>query len=188
MKKGLRNVAIGFSLSIIFLSFGLVYWQVIRSTDLLENPTNRRLILLEQRVVRGGIFDRNGEVLAQTDLNQEKAVRIYPKGEAMEPLIGYATLLHGSAGLEAYLGDWLLGIKDATAEQTLKQLFELPRRGNDVVLTLDYKLQKVAYEGLQGKVGAAVAIDPRNGEVLALVSQPSFDGNKIGRASCRERV
>jgi peptidoglycan glycosyltransferase len=179
MKKGLRNVAIGFTLSIVGLSFGLVYWQVVRSADLLDNPSNRRLILMEQRVVRGGIFDRNGEVLAQTDPNQEKKTRVYPKGEALEPLIGYATLVHGSAGLEAYLGDWLLGVKDATAEQSLKQLFQLPRRGNDVVLTLDYKLQKVAYESLKGKVGAAVAIDPRNGEVLALVSQPSFDANKV---------
>lgn len=179
MKKGLRNVAIGFSLSIVCLSFGLVYWQVVRATDLLDNPSNRRLILLEQRVVRGGIFDRNGEVLAQTELDEEKKTRIYPKGEALEPLIGYATLLHGSSGLEAYLGDWLLGIKDATAEQTLEQVFQLPRRGNDVVLTLDYSLQEIAYEGLKGKIGAAVALDPRNGEVLALVSQPSFEGNNL---------
>ncbi|MEL1134153.1 penicillin-binding transpeptidase domain-containing protein [Desulfitobacterium sp. THU1] len=179
MKKGLRNVAIGFSLSIICLSFGLVYWQVVRSTDLMENPANRRLILLEQRVVRGGIFDRNGEVLAQTDLNDEKKTRVYPKGEAIEPLMGYATLLHGSSGLEAYLGDWLLGIKDATATQALEQAFQLPRRGNDVVLTLDYRLQKVAYEGLKGKIGSAVALDPRSGEVLALASQPSFEGNGL---------
>ncbi|BAE84475.1 peptidoglycan glycosyltransferase [Desulfitobacterium sp. LBE] len=179
MKKGLRNVAIGFSLSIIGLSFGLVYWQVARSAELMDNPANRRLILMEQRVVRGGIFDRNGEVLAQTEVKEDEKTRIYPKGEALEPLIGYATLLRGSSGLEAHLGDWLLGIKDATAEQTLEQVFQLPRQGNDVVLTLDYGLQKVAYEGLKGKIGSAVAIDPRNGEVLALVSQPSFDGNTV---------
>ncbi|MEM5817709.1 MAG: penicillin-binding protein 2, partial [Desulfitobacterium hafniense] len=71
MKKGLRNVAIGFSLSIIGLSFGLVYWQVARSAELMDNPANRRLILMEQRVVRGGIFDRNGEVLAQTEVKED---------------------------------------------------------------------------------------------------------------------
>lgn len=181
MKKGLRNVAIGFSLSIVCLSFGLIYWQVVRSTELMDNPANRRLILMEQRVVRGGIFDRNGEVMARTEVNDEMKTRIYPKGESLEPLIGYATLLHGSSGLEAYLGDWLLGIKDATAAQTLEQVFQLPRRGNDVVLTLDYSLQKVAYEGLKGKIGSAVAIDPRSGEVLALVSQPSYDGNDVDK-------
>lgn len=181
MKKGLRNIALGFSLGIVFLSFGLIYWQVLRSDALQENPSNRRLILLEQRVVRGGIFDRNGEVLAQTKVTDEKKTRIYPKGEALEPLIGYATIQHGSSGMEAFLGDWLLGIKNATATQEIEQVFQLPRRGDDVVLTLDYRLQKVAYEGLKGKTGAAVAIDPRSGEVLALVSQPSFDASSLDK-------
>ncbi|NMA68837.1 MAG: penicillin-binding protein 2, partial [Desulfitobacterium sp.] len=149
------------------------------AADLLENPANRRLVIMEQRVVRGGIFDRNGEVLAQTIEEEGEKRRNYPKGEAMEPLIGYATIMRGSAGLEAYLGDWLLGVKDATPLQTLQNTFALPRKGNDVVLTLDAKLQQVGYEGLKGKIGAAVAVDPRNGEILALVSQPSFDGNNI---------
>jgi peptidoglycan glycosyltransferase len=179
MKKGLKNLALGFSLSIVFLSLGLIYWQVVRSDSLLDNPANRRLILLEQRVIRGGIFDRNGEVLAQTKEVDGKKTRIYPKGEALQPLVGYATVLHGSSGMEAYLGDWLLGIKDATATQEIEQAFQLPRFGNDVVLTLDYQLQKAAYEGLKGKVGAAVAIDPRDGDVLALVSQPSFDATTV---------
>jgi penicillin-binding protein A len=181
MKKGLRNVAFGFSLSIICLSFGLVYWQVIRTESLQENPANRRLILLEQRVVRGGIFDRNGEVLAQTKVNDGKKTRFYPKADVLEPLIGYATIQHGSSGMEAYLGDWLLGMRNTTATQEVEQAFQLPRRGNDVVLTLDYRLQKVAYDGLKGKVGAAVAINPQTGEVLALVSQPSFDGNSLDK-------
>jgi penicillin-binding protein A len=181
MNKGLRNVALGFTVSIVLLSLGLVYWQVIQSDALQENPTNRRLILMEQRVLRGGIFDRNGEVLAQTKVVQDKKTRVYPKGEALEPLIGYATLQHGSAGMEAYLGDWLLGIKNASATQEIEQAFQLPRRGNDVVLTLDYRLQKAAYDGLKGKIGAAVALDPRNGEVLALVSQPGFDANFLDK-------
>lgn len=179
MKKGLKYIALGFSISFIFLSFGLVYWQVVRSDALLQNPANRRLILMEERVVRGGIFDRNGEILAQTQITDDKKTRVYPKGEVLEPLLGYATLQHGSAGMEAAFGDWLLGIKDATAEQEIKKLFQLPRKGNDVVLTLDYRLQKVAYEGLKDKSGTAVALNPKTGEVLALVSQPGFDPNAL---------
>lgn len=179
MKKGLKYIALGFSISFIFLSFGLVYWQVVRSDALLQNPANRRLILMEERVVRGGIFDRNGEILAQTQITDDKKTRVYPKGEVLEPLLGYATLQHGSAGMEAAFGDWLLGIKDATAEQEIKKFFQLPRKGNDVVLTLDYRLQKVAYEGLKDKSGTAVALNPKTGEVLALVSQPGFDPNAL---------
>ena len=49
--------------------------------------------------------------------------------------------------------------------------------GNDVYLTLDVELQQVAEEAFKDKQGALVAIDPRNGEVLALVSSPAFDAN-----------
>ncbi|MHB8124231.1 MAG: peptidoglycan D,D-transpeptidase FtsI family protein [Desulfitobacteriaceae bacterium] len=181
MNRGLRQVALGFAISFFLLSLGLVYWQVVEADTLQENPTNRRLIRLEERVLRGGIFDRNGEVLAQTTNNSGTRLRVYPKGEMFEPLIGYATLLHGSAGLEGSLADWLLGLKSPTPIQEIQQSLELPRQGNDIVLTLDRSLQQAAYEGLKGKTGAAVVLNPKTGEVLALVSQPSFDPNDLDR-------
>ncbi|MFZ3102928.1 MAG: penicillin-binding transpeptidase domain-containing protein [Desulfitobacteriaceae bacterium] len=181
MNRGLRQVALGFAISFFVLSLGLVYWQVVEADMLQENPTNRRLIRLEERVLRGGIFDRNGEVLAQTTNNSGKRLRVYPKGELVEPLIGYATLQHGSAGLEGSLADWLMGLKNSTPMQEIQQSLELPRQGDDIVLTLDGALQQVAYQGLKGKTGAAVVLNPKTGEVLALVSQPSFDPNGLDR-------
>ncbi|OXX78848.1 penicillin-binding protein 2, partial [Acinetobacter baumannii] len=52
-----------------------------------------------------------------------------------------------------------------------------PTRGNDLYLSLDYGLQVVASQQLAGRRGAIVAIDPRTGEILALVSSPSFNPN-----------
>ncbi|MFW1875246.1 penicillin-binding transpeptidase domain-containing protein, partial [Acinetobacter baumannii] len=52
-----------------------------------------------------------------------------------------------------------------------------PTRGNDLYLSLDYGLQVVASQQLSGRRGAIVAIDPRTGEILALVSSPSFNPN-----------
>ncbi|MDW8105855.1 MAG: penicillin-binding protein 2 [Armatimonadota bacterium] len=52
-----------------------------------------------------------------------------------------------------------------------------PTPGNRVVLSLDVRLQRKAHELLQGYTGALVALDPRTGEVLAMVSQPTFDPN-----------
>ena len=49
--------------------------------------------------------------------------------------------------------------------------------GNEVQLTLDLKLQQIAEKALEGKVGAVVAMDPRNGEILVMASSPSFDPN-----------
>ena len=66
MSRGLRRVALGMTMSFVLLSFGLIYWQFFKAEALLNNPSNRRLILMEERVTRGGIFDHNGEVLAQT--------------------------------------------------------------------------------------------------------------------------
>lgn len=177
--RGVRRVALGMAFSFFILSLGLVYWQVVQVDTLLENPANRRLILMESRVTRGGIFDRNGEIIAQTQTSKGKKVRLYPKGELFEPLLGYSTIKLGASGLEGSLADWLLGIKNATPTQEVQQLFALPRQGDDVVLTLDSRLQSIAYNALKGKMGAVVAIDPRTGEVLALVSQPSFDPTNL---------
>lgn len=177
--RGVRRVALGLAFSFFVLSLGLVYWQVVQADNLLENPANRRLILMESRVTRGGIFDRNGEILAQTQTSNGKKVRVYPKGEMFEPMLGYSTVKLGSSGLEGTLANWLLGIKNATPTQAIQQLFALPRQGDDVVLTLDSRLQSIAYNALKGKMGAVVAIDPRSGEVLALASQPSFDPNNL---------
>jgi peptidoglycan glycosyltransferase len=179
MNRGLRHVAWGFAACFILLSLGLAYWQVIAAENLQKNPANQRLVRLEERVLRGGILDRNGEVLAQSISESGKKRRVYPRGEIMEPLLGYATLQHGSAGLEGSLADWLLGMKNPTFLQAVTQFLELSRQGDDVILTIDTALQQAAYDALKGKTGAAVIINPKNGEVLALVSQPSFNPEEI---------
>jgi len=177
--RGVRQVALGMAFSFFVLSLGLVYWQVVQADTLLENPANRRLILMESRVTRGGIFDRNGEILAQTQISEGKKVRVYPKGEMFEPVLGYSSVKLGASGLEGSLADWLLGIKRATPTQAVQQLFALPRQGDDVVLTLDSRLQSIAYNALKGKMGSVVALDPQTGEVLAMVSQPSFNPTNL---------
>ncbi|KJS48696.1 penicillin-binding protein 2 [Desulfosporosinus sp. BICA1-9] len=177
--RGIRQVALGIAFSFFVLSLGLVYWQVVKADTLLKHPANRRMILMENRVTRGGIFDRNGEVIAKTQLINGKKVRVYTKGEMYEPALGYSTVKLGASGLEGSLADWLLGLKRPTPTQSVQQLFALPREGDDVVLTLDSRLQSLAFNALKGKMGAVVAIDPRNGEVLALASQPSFEPNNL---------
>ena len=58
---------------------------------------------------------------------------------------------------------------------------EEPIAGKDLFLTIDYRVQKAAEEMLHDKRAAAVAIDPNNGDVLALVSSPGFDPNLFSR-------
>jgi len=86
--------------------------------------------------------------------------------------------LHGTPGHE----DVVVNVHGRKM-QVLDRVRSLP--GEDVILTIDMDAQMAANQGLQGKRGAAVAIDPRNGEVLAFVSTPAYDPNAISAGLSR---
>jgi len=82
----------------------------------------------------------------------------------------YEALLHGSVGHQQV---------ETNAQGRMLRVLErtLPRPGNDIYLTLDSRLQAVAENAFADQRGALVAIDPFTGEVLALVSMPTYDPN-----------
>ncbi len=90
----------------------------------------------------------------------------------------FETRLHGTPGHE----DVVVNVHGRKM-QVLDRVRSLP--GEDVILTIDMDAQMAANQGLQGKRGAAVAIDPRNGEVLAFVSTPAYDPNAISAGLSR---
>ncbi|MNS65850.1 Stage V sporulation protein D [compost metagenome] len=82
----------------------------------------------------------------------------------------YEADLHGQVGYEE--------VETNARGRVLRVLKRTdPKPGKDIVLSLDIKLQEAAEAALGGRRGAVVALDPRTGEVLAMVSQPSFDPN-----------
>ena len=99
--------------------------------------------------------------------------------------VDYAGTTHiGKLGLERFYEKQLhgeVGIQQVEVNakgRTLRVLSETPPvQGNNLHLTIDSRLQKIAEEAFAGQTGAAVAIDPNNGEILALVSMPIFDPN-----------
>ena len=82
----------------------------------------------------------------------------------------YEALLHGTAGLEHQETNAL-----GRVIRTLSR--NPPTPGEDLYLTLDIELQRVAEHALGEHSGAVVAMDPRNGEIIALVSNPTYDPN-----------
>lgn len=131
-----------------------------------------------------------------------RLMRHYPLGEITAHVLGYvgrinveelktvdstnyrATNFIGKAGIEKYYEDILHGtvgyqmVETDVSGRTLRVLNKInPRSGDKLYLSLDIRLQKAAYEALQDKRGAAVVINSRNGEILAMVSSPSFDPN-----------
>lgn len=101
--------------------------------------------------------------------------------------------LIGKMGVELEYEDELHGIDGAElleVDVNAKILRDVSRKepvsGNDLKLTIDAGLQKKAYELLDGRSGGLVALDPKSGEVLTLVSSPSFDPNKVAESLERE--
>jgi len=128
-------------------------------------------------------------------------VRLYLDGEIMASVIGYTGEISkeelektndehasgdilGKQGVEKYFDAYIRGRSGAELvevnvhEKEIKNLGRIgPVPGYNVVLTIDADLQKAAWQAFAGKPGAAVALDTRDGSVLAMVSSPAFDPN-----------
>lgn len=112
-------------------------------------------------------------------------VRTYPYKEATSILTGYVQDDEGKAGLEQSLNDTLKGTfgkeiyidYDSTKVKSIAKTDKVD--GKDVKLTIDIDLQQKAYEEFKEERGAVVSLNYKTGEVLALVSTPSYDANKI---------
>jgi penicillin-binding protein 2 len=104
----------------------------------------------------------------------------------------YEDLLHGKVGYRQLLINAQGRVLEARGDSNVKALADtsgvepkLPVPGQNVVLSLDMRLQRATQEAMQDLRGAVVAIDPRNGDVLALVSTPSFDPNRFAAGLSR---
>ena len=129
-------------------------------------------------------------------------LRIYPKGEAMAHVLGYVGQINqderaaldstnyrgthwiGKTGFEKYAEENLHGqtgyraIESNALGRSVRTLNETPAQsGTSYVLSIDSQLQQVAFDAIGKERGSIVAIDPNNGEVLAMVSKPSYDPN-----------
>ena len=161
-------------------------------------PVSIKLSLNEQQIAR---FSELKYTFPGVTI-ETKMTRFYPHADLFAHVIGYVgrinekelttldkeayagTDLIGKIGIEKYYEDLLHGklgyqyIEANAHGQVLRQLGQTPAiRGNDLYLSLDYGLQTVANEQLSGQRGAIVALDPNTGEVLAFVSNPSFNPN-----------
>ncbi|HEU4571856.1 MAG TPA: penicillin-binding protein 2, partial [Candidatus Limnocylindrales bacterium] len=152
----------------------------VRWSDLSDAPDNPAVIAAARTVPRGTIRERDGTVLAsnKTDANGE-SYRVY-RDRAMSPVLGYASRLFGTAGLERAYDAQLAGLAGADpVADALRKFGRNPYDPQDLQLSISLKLQRAALQGLGSQKGAVVMLDPKTGEVLALASNPTFDANAI---------
>ena len=142
---------------------------------------NRRENAAQRQSLRGPLFDRHGLVLAAP---QPGSIwkRRYPLGEAAVHPLGYYHFRYGITAVERVCDGVLSGIIQDPEALAKSILIKRAEQGGSVNLTLDSRLQRKAYELLKKRSGAVVVMNPRNGELLALVSSPGFDPQHPGKA------
>jgi peptidoglycan glycosyltransferase len=183
MDRQIRRLAVAFLVLFLLVFAQVNYLQVFAARDLANNPANVRLLLQEFRVDRGEILARDGKtVLARSNATKGrlKYQREYPHGQLYADVTGYYSFLFGRYGLEQSENDYLSGRGPELIPQTLvDEILGRDKRGATVVTTIDAQLQQVAARALGGLPGGVVALDPRTGEILALVANPTYDPNPV---------
>jgi len=185
MNRRIRRLGVALVVLFGLLFFQVSYLQVFASERIAGNPANAtRQIIAEYRVDRGRILSADGVVLAQSDATTGHAAflyqRSYPNGALFGGVTGYYSRIYGRTELEQAMNPFLSGNAAELAVSTFADLvLGRPKKGGTVVTTIDAQLQRVASEALGSLPGAVVAIDPITGDILALVSNPTFDPNEL---------
>ncbi|RGY97806.1 penicillin-binding transpeptidase domain-containing protein [Clostridium sp. AM58-1XD] len=156
----------------------MAYFVQVRSESVINNTYNARLNLFSDRMVRGSIMSSDGQVLAQTVVGEDgEEKREYPFGSLFAHAVGYSD--NGKTGLEALANFYLLSSHVNLVEQVTNQLADVKNPGDSIVTTLDTSLQKAASDLLGDRKGAVVVMEPNTGKILAMISKPGFDPNRL---------
>ncbi len=156
----------------------LVKYVAVDADSTIANSYNKRQSLYAESVTKGKILSADGEVLAETVTDSEgNESRYYPYGSMFAHVVGYDT--NGQSGIEQTANYYLLTSNQNILTRTYHALTDEKDTGNNVVTTLNYSLQKAAYNALGDNDGAVVVIEPSTGKILAMVSKPDYDPNDI---------
>jgi peptidoglycan glycosyltransferase len=159
------------------IALALGYWQVVRGPGLAQDAANPRVANARASEPRGRILDRNGVVLAETQMTDQGPVRHYADASLVHT-VGFHSDRYGDTNLEAAYDAELRGEKALSPwDEFAQRVFHTQPRPQDLVLTIDKRISDAAAQALGNSAGSIVAIDPRSGEVLAMVSTPYFDPN-----------
>jgi cell division protein FtsI/penicillin-binding protein 2 len=191
MNRPIRKVGVAFAVLFLALFVNLNVVQVVKGSSYRDNPGNRRKLLNEYSSPRGQIVVQGKAIADSRKTNDElKYLRVYlppgakagarPNGSEYSAVTGYYSFIYGADGIENAENSILSGDSSKLFTTKLADLLTGRNpRGGSVVLTLNTAAQQAAYQGLKGRPGAVVAIDPTTGALLAVVSSPSYDPNAL---------
>ena len=187
------NAAIVRLFAVVVLLFALLIgftsrWTVFQASSLDNNPLNRRQLIDDLRTKRGRILADDGTLLAKSvPAAAGTWSRSYPTGQVFAQPIGYLIALEGrAAGLELSRGSALRGLQ--TGLSSIFGQVSSHRVGDDLYTTLDPKATQVAIQGLAGRAGSVVALDPRTGAVKVMYANPTYNDNNVGSLGAGESL
>ncbi|TCO64633.1 penicillin-binding transpeptidase domain-containing protein [Actinocrispum wychmicini] len=186
MNTPLRRVGLAMLAMLVLLLGNITYIQLFDADSYRADSRNQRVLYDEYSRQRGQII-ANGdgrELLAKvTPTNDRlKFQRQYPMGPAFAPVTGFYSTRYGSRGLERAEDEILNGSDDRLFVRRLSDLITgRDPRGGNIQTTIIPQVQQAAYDAMtaKGYTGAVVALKPQTGEILALVSTPSYDPNPL---------
>jgi peptidoglycan glycosyltransferase len=180
MNTPLRRVGVAMLAMLVLLLANITYIQLVKADDYRADSRNRRVLLDEYSRQRGKILTADQQIIAnvKSTTGRLQYQRTYANGPMYAPITGYYSTRYGSNGLEASENEILNGSDDRLFVRRLSDLITgRDPRGGNVVTTINSKVQQAAYDGMtaNGFTGAVVAIKPNDGQILAMVSTPSYD-------------
>jgi len=178
----LRRAAYALLGAFLVLAASVTYVQAINAPEYRDDPRNPRVVAWRTGRERGPIVTSDQVVVAESRPSPNDPTlfqRAYPFGDLYAHTVGYTSVLFGSRGIERTHASELISDRDSTISGVLNGILGGDTRPRGLRLTIDHKLQQVATEALGQQRGAVVALDPKTGAVLALVSYPSFDPNSL---------
>ncbi|WP_020575025.1 peptidoglycan D,D-transpeptidase FtsI family protein [Actinopolymorpha alba] len=181
MNRPIRRIAVGFMVLFCALLANANYIQVFQAPELNARDGNRRVTLDEYARQRGPILVGGTQVAYSVKTNDNLIyLRKYRSPELYGHLTGYYSYIYGRSGIESDQNSVLSGTDDRLFVRRIVDLITNRQpQGGSVQLTINPDAQRAALKGLGDKRGSVVAIEPSTGKVLAMVSQPSYDPNKL---------
>lgn len=182
MNAPLRRVAVACLVLFGLLLVNANYIQAVQAEDLRNRPGNARILIQQYERHRGPILVGGEQVTYSEETDDRlRYLRVYRNGPLYAPVTGYYSL-YGATGIERTQNDVLNGTDGRLfVRRVVDMITSKQPKGGAVKLTVNAEAQRAAFEGLRGsgKRGAAVALEPDTGKILAMASVPSYDPGKL---------